>query len=540
MDNDGKLYVVSEGGGGDEDHPQLWVFEPSALPNQAPMAVGLTGATTTLADNSNTATRVKLAEIEVGDDGVGNNDLTVTGADAGFFEVDSNGLYLKAGTKLDPSIKSAYTVSVAVDDATLGSSPDATSAPYTLSITSASGGGNAATVAVTEVSPWSSGSSAYAADWWELTNTGTKTIDLTGWKVDDESNASGTAIALNGVTTLAPGKSAIFIEGNATTAEAFKTAWFGGSPPAGFQIGTYSGSGIGFGTGGDQVNVFDGAGNHVTGVAFGASTSGQTFDNTAAKGSATGPPPTISTLSAAGVNGAFTVGSETGSPGAAAVATPVAVTEVAPWGSSDVTYAADWWELTNTSGVTIDLSGWKFDDESNAFGSGVALNGVSTLAPGQSAIFLEGDATKAAAFTTFWFGSSVPPGFQIGTYSGSGIGLSSGGDQVNVFNAAGDHITGVKFGTSTTNVSFDNAAGLGSYGSPVPTISTLSVAGVNGAFFTHDQTGSPGTIEQGPVGPLLSTTTPTFPTQPVGTIGPGQWVTLTNSGDSGPGEDRRG
>ena len=36
MDRDGNLYVVSENGGGDIDHPQLWVYAPSTAPNQAP------------------------------------------------------------------------------------------------------------------------------------------------------------------------------------------------------------------------------------------------------------------------------------------------------------------------------------------------------------------------------------------------------------------------------------------------------------------------------------------------------------------------
>src|SRR5262249_30282563 len=159
-----------------------------------------------------------------------------------------------------------------------------------------------------------------------LTNLGTTTVDLTGWKMDDESNALATAVALNGVSSLAPGHSAVFVEGDASKVTAFEAAWFGGSPPAGFQIGTYTGSGVGLSTGGDQVNVFDGSGAHVAGIAFGTSTTGQTFDNTAALGSGTATVPTVSTLSVAGTNGAFTVGAETGSPGTAAVRTPVAVT----------------------------------------------------------------------------------------------------------------------------------------------------------------------------------------------------------------------
>ncbi len=530
MDNDGKLYVVSEQGGGDADHPQLWVYE-SVAGNLAPTAVTLTRQTTSLPENSSTASRVRLAEVEVADDGVGTNDLTVTGPDASFFEVDGNGLYLKAGTTLDHAAKSSYTVSVAVDDHAVGASPDATSAPYTLTIESVSGGTEEASLAITEVSPWSSGNSPYGADWWELTNTGVTTVDLSGWKVDDDSSSAAAAIALNGVTSLAPGHSAIFIEGSPSTADAFKTAWFGAGVPAGFQIGHYAGSGIGLSTGGDQLNLFDGTGTKVTGVAFGASVSGQTFDNTAALGSRTAPLPVLSTLSSAGVNGAFTVAGETGSPGIAAVATPVAITEVAPWGSSDGTYGADWWELTNNTAAPIDLSGWKMDDESAAAASAVALNGVTSLAPGHSAIFIEGDTAKTAAFTSFWFGASVPAGFQIGYYSGSGVGLGNGGDQVHVFNGDGDRITAVRFGSATVNVSFDNAAGLGSYTTPAPAITTLSVAGVNGAFFTHDQTGSPGTIASPPAPPAVKVTEVSSTSSSNGTYG-ADWWELTNTGSS--------
>jgi uncharacterized protein YjiK len=529
MDGAGNLYVVNENGGGDADHPQLWVFEPSTDPDQAPTAVALTHQTTSLAENSSTATRVKVANVEVADDGIGNNGLTVTGPDASCFEVDSNGLYLKAGTALSAASKPSYTVSVAVDDTTVGASPDATSAPFTLTVTAVAGG-STSNVAVTEVSPWSSSNSPYAADWFELTNTGATTLDLSGWRVDDDSNLLANAVALTGVGSLAPGQSAIFLEGDSTKVEAFKSAWFGGSPPAGFQIGTYGGSGVGLSTSGDQVNVFDGGGTHVTGVAVGSSTIGKTFDNAAALGAATGPVPTISTLSAAGANGAVTVGSETGSPGLAPVPTPVDVTEVAPWGSSSPQYGADWWELTNRTGSTLNLSGWKIDDESSSFATAVALNGVSTLAPGQSAIFVEGDGAKAAAFTTAWFGSSVPPGFQIGTYSGSGVGLSTGGDGVNVFNADGAHLTGVKFGAVSAPpfVSLDNAAGLGSFAAPVPTISTQSVAGVNGAFVAHDETGSPGTIVSPP---SVKVTEVSSTSSSNGTYG-ADWWELTNLGST--------
>ena len=46
MDRDGILYIVSENGGGTIDYPQLWVYAPSTVSNQAPTAIALTNTTT--------------------------------------------------------------------------------------------------------------------------------------------------------------------------------------------------------------------------------------------------------------------------------------------------------------------------------------------------------------------------------------------------------------------------------------------------------------------------------------------------------------
>jgi hypothetical protein len=181
------------------------------------------------------------------------------------------------------------------------------------------------TIAVTEVAPWSSGSSPVAADWFELTNTGASPVTITGWKMDDDSALFANAVALNGVTSIAPGESVIFIETtSATTVNTFKSTWFGGSVPAGLQIGTYSGSGVGLSTTSDAVTIFDSGGTQVTKVTFGASDSTlplQTFDNTA------GVTGAISTLSQVGTNGAFAAvndtNNEVGSPGTIGGTPPV-------------------------------------------------------------------------------------------------------------------------------------------------------------------------------------------------------------------------
>lgn len=171
-----------------------------------------------------------------------------------------------------------------------------------------------AQVRITEVAPWSSGNSVVAADWFELTNFGSSAVNITGWKVDDNSNAFGSALALTGVSSIGAGQSVIFIEGNASTASSFLNNWFGSPSYAGVVVGTYSGAGIGFGTGGDAVNIFNAAGALQARVDFGTSDAAspyQTFDNSVGLNNVL-----LSTLSTAGTNGAFVIASgfEIGSP----------------------------------------------------------------------------------------------------------------------------------------------------------------------------------------------------------------------------------
>jgi hypothetical protein len=182
------------------------------------------------------------------------------------------------------------------------------------------------------------------------------------------------------------------------------------------------------------------------------------------------------------------------------------ISEVHSTGSSSSTYARDWFELYNNTGSTINLSGWKVDDASPTFATGVALRGVASLAPGQIAVFMESDAAGVndaandLAFKNAWFGSSVPSGFTLGFYGGSGIGLSSAGDAVNIFNSGATIVSAVSFGAGTIGTSFDNASGLSGL------ISQLSVVGVNGAFnsVAGSEIGSPGFISAVPEPTSLS------------------------------------
>ncbi|MGL4401995.1 MAG: lamin tail domain-containing protein, partial [Luteolibacter sp.] len=170
--------------------------------------------------------------------------------------------------------------------------------------------------------------------WFEVTNIGTVAADITGWKMDDSGGSFATSNALNGITSIAPGESVIFIELSGKSA-AFTNVWFGGIAPAGLQFGTYSGTNnVGLSTGGDTVNLFDSTGVLRANVAFGANAPAvpgpfKTFDNAAGANNAT-----IATTSSVPVNGAYsvtdtvvvspsTIGTLIGSPGVIAGTTPI-------------------------------------------------------------------------------------------------------------------------------------------------------------------------------------------------------------------------
>src|SRR5262249_20916059 len=110
-------------------------------------------------------------------------------------------------------------------------------------------------------------------------------------------------------------------------------------------------------------------------------------------------------------------------------------------------------------------------------------------------------------FKALWFGANPPANLQIGFYNGSGVGLSTGGDQVNLFDAGGILQASVVFGTSPNGPfpTFDNAAGLNG-----TTISTLSAVGIHGAFNAAgdaNEIGSPGTVGA-PATPVVTITAP--------------------------------
>ncbi|MFM8496075.1 MAG: PEP-CTERM sorting domain-containing protein, partial [Planctomycetia bacterium] len=53
-------------------------------------------------------------------------------------------------------------------------------------------------------------------DWFELSNLGTNSVVISGWRMDDNSFSFAGAATLNGVTNIAGGESVVFIEDSTT------------------------------------------------------------------------------------------------------------------------------------------------------------------------------------------------------------------------------------------------------------------------------------------------------------------------------------
>jgi hypothetical protein len=107
-------------------------FVLTVNPINDPPSVTLTNKTTSLPENTNTASALKVADIVVADPDLGTNTLALSGADAALFQIVGSELRLKAATVLDYETKPVLNVTVEVNDAAVGSTPDDTD---TLTIT---------------------------------------------------------------------------------------------------------------------------------------------------------------------------------------------------------------------------------------------------------------------------------------------------------------------------------------------------------------------------------------------------------------------
>jgi plastocyanin/DNA/RNA endonuclease YhcR with UshA esterase domain len=113
---------------------------------------------------------------------------------------------------------------------------------------------------------------------------------------------------------------------------------------------------------------------------------------------------------------------------------PIAVTEIMP-GSNDPNgnVNEDWWELTNYGTVSIDLSGFSWDDDSENPGTVVFPN--ITINPGESFVIWNGVSANEADFEATWGLSNVTI-ISSDETTGSHPGLSQGGDAVVLYDTS--------------------------------------------------------------------------------------------------------
>lgn len=107
--------------------------------NEAPTALSLANTVTSAFENQVLPTRLLVADLIVADDALGTNSFSLSGPNAGYFEVVSGRLYLKAGVLPEFDLNPNLDVIITVFDATLpGSAPVSTQMTVNLRETNAS------------------------------------------------------------------------------------------------------------------------------------------------------------------------------------------------------------------------------------------------------------------------------------------------------------------------------------------------------------------------------------------------------------------
>ncbi|MEO5915885.1 MAG: choice-of-anchor D domain-containing protein [Luteolibacter sp.] len=154
----------------------------------------------------------------------------------------------------------------------------------------------------------------------------------------------------------------------------------------------------------------------------------------------------------------------------------------------------DWWELTNIGSITVNLSGYTWDDIPTPANPTVSTfpSGVSIL-PGESIVILEEPVENVSTWRAAWgltSATNVINRTQVSNTGGEGFsGLGVSGDEVNLYNVAGTLVAHVEFGPSIVG----RSQAFLRDGTPIHALH--SVAGQQGAVASNlspSDTGSPG------------------------------------------------
>jgi PEP-CTERM putative exosortase interaction domain len=110
----------------------------------------------------------------------------------------------------------------------------------------------------------------------------------------------------------------------------------------------------------------------------------------------------------------------------------------------------DWFELTNTGPVAVDITGWSWDDDSMIPGSAF-FGGLTSIAAGQSIIISEEPIGSEAQWSASWGITGVT----VLTLGGSNFrNFGANGDAIYIFDANDNLVTSVSFGVATQGHSF--------------------------------------------------------------------------------------
>ena len=154
---------------------------------------------------------------------------------------------------------------------------------------------------------------------------------------------------------------------------------------------------------------------------------------------------------------------------------------------------SDWWELSNLGNFTVNLYGFRFDDDHDSFLDAFTVTNAVSIAPGESVVFVED--MQPSDFWIWWGEEQLSPSLQIISYPR--IGFSAAGDAIHLWNAAANSVTDsvadVTFPAAAKGVSFGYDAASRTFGG----LSTVGVNGAHAAEFNGD-VGSPGTIGYAP------------------------------------------
>ncbi len=210
----------------------------------------------------------------------------------------------------------------------------------------------------------------------------------------------------------------------------------------------------------------------------------------------------------AGLNGAAAYNFTTSAP---FVAPKLLITEI-----NSNAGPADFFELYNYGTTAIDLTGWKWDDDSANFNDAAAATfGAVSIAPGERIIVI--NTTDAAAFRAAW--NNLPNTTQVIATGGPGVGSP---DAIALFDSAGNLATSLNLTTASITSSATTVI------APAIRADTLTItAGHAGAAVG-------GTATTSAVWDGLSTTAPTYTAARVGDFGGfAQTVTPANIGSPG-------